>query len=194
MRTARVMRETGETRIKLELNLDGQGTGRVQTGVGFLDHMLVLMAKHGFLDLTVNCTGDLHVDDHHTVEDVGIVLGQAFQEALGDKHGIKRYATTFTPMDEALTMLSVDISGRPYLHFDVEIPTEKVGQFDTELVEEFFRAFVNHGNVTLHIKLLHGTNSHHIIESIFKGFGRVLDEATTQDERITGVLSSKGML
>lgn len=194
MRTARVMRETEETRIKLELNLDGQGTGRVQTGVGFLDHMLVLMAKHGFLDLTVNCTGDLHVDDHHTVEDVGIVLGQAFQETLGDKHGITRFATTFTPMDEALTMLSIDISGRPYLNFDVEIPTEKVGQFDTELVEEFFRAFVNHGKVTLHIKLLHGTNSHHIIESIFKGFGRVLDEATTHDERIAGVRSSKGIL
>ncbi|MCU9613792.1 imidazoleglycerol-phosphate dehydratase HisB [Caldibacillus lycopersici] len=194
MRTATITRETAETSIKLQLYLDGTGTATLHTGIGFFNHMLILMAKHGFLDLDVKCKGDLDVDFHHTVEDIGIVLGKAFAEALGEKQGITRYATAFTPMDEALSLVSLDISGRPYLYFEAEFPTEKVGDFDTELVEEFFRAFVNQAGVTLHIKLLHGKNSHHIIESIFKGFGRVIDEASTIDTRITGVRSTKGML
>lgn len=194
MRIAKLTRDTAETKIELVLNLDGKGNTQISTGVGFLDHMLILMTKHGFLDLAISCSGDLDVDYHHTVEDLGIVFGQALRKALGDKQGIVRYSTLFTPMDEALSMVSIDISGRPYLHFDVGIPTQKVGQFDTELVEEFFRAFVNHAGVTLHIVLVHGTNSHHIIESIFKGFGRVIDEATIVDERISGVRSTKGLI
>lgn len=194
MRSAEVVRKTAETKIELQLNIDGNGNSSVDTGVGFFNHMLTLMTKHGFMDLAVKCDGDSDVDDHHSVEDVGIVLGQAFLQALGDKAGIRRYASVFTPMDESLSQVSIDISGRPFLYFDVEIPTEKVGTFDTQLVEEFFRAFVNQSGVTLHIQLLHGKNSHHIIESIFKGFGRVLDEATAIDERIKGVRSTKGML
>lgn len=194
MRVAEIERMTAETKIKLKLNIDGTGKSNIETGIGFFDHMLTLMTKHGFFDLTVQCDGDVEVDYHHSVEDVGIVFGQAFKEALGDKSGINRYATVFTPMDEALSMISIDISNRPYLYFDVDIPTEKVGQFDTELVEEFFRGFIIHAGVTLHIKLLHGSNSHHIIESVFKGFGRVLDEATQKDDRIQGVRSTKGML
>lgn len=194
MRRAKVTRITGETEIALSLNLDGEGNSVIDTGIGFFNHMLTLMTKHGFLDLQVKCDGDLDVDYHHSVEDIGIVLGQAFKEALGDKAGIRRYATVYTPMDESLSRISIDISGRPYLYFDVEIPTEKVGQFDTELVEEFFRAFVNHSAVTLHVELLHGQNSHHIIESVFKSFGRALDEATRIDDRIKGVRSTKGML
>ncbi|CEE01952.1 MULTISPECIES: imidazoleglycerol-phosphate dehydratase HisB [Bacillaceae] len=194
MRSAEVVRKTAETKVELQLNIDGNGNSSIDTGVGFFNHMLTLMTKHGFMDLAVKCDGDSDVDDHHSVEDVGIVLGQAFLQALGDKAGIRRYASVFTPMDESLSQVSIDISGRPFLYFDVEIPTEKVGTFDTELVEEFFRAFVNQSGVTLHIQLLHGKNSHHIIESIFKGFGRVLDEATAIDERIKGVRSTKGML
>ncbi|WP_346199820.1 imidazoleglycerol-phosphate dehydratase HisB [Caldifermentibacillus hisashii] len=194
MRSAEVVRKTAETKVELQLNIDGNGNSSIDTGVGFFNHMLTLMTKHGFMDLAVKCGGDSDVDDHHSVEDVGIVLGQAFLQALGDKAGIRRYASVFTPMDESLSQVSIDISGRPFLYFDVEIPTEKVGTFDTELVEEFFRAFVNQSGVTLHIQLLHGKNSHHIIESIFKGFGRVLDEATAIDERIKGVRSTKGML
>jgi imidazoleglycerol-phosphate dehydratase len=194
MRSVEVVRKTAETKVELQLNIDGNGNSSIDTGVGFFNHMLTLMTKHGFMDLAVKCDGDSDVDDHHSVEDVGIVLGQAFLQALGDKAGIRRYASVFTPMDESLSQVSIDISGRPFLYFDVEIPTEKVGTFDTELVEEFFRAFVNQSGVTLHIQLLHGKNSHHIIESIFKGFGRVLDEATAIDERIKGVRSTKGML
>lgn len=194
MRQANLTRKTRETDISLTLNLDGEGNGVIDTGVGFFNHMLTLFTKHGFLDLQVKCDGDIDVDFHHSVEDIGIVLGQAFKEAVGDKAGIRRYATVYTPMDESLSRISIDISGRPFLYFDVDIPTEKVGQFDTELVEEFFRAFVNQAAVTLHVELLHGQNSHHIIESVFKGFGRVLDEATTIDERIKGVRSTKGML
>ncbi|MCB7069190.1 imidazoleglycerol-phosphate dehydratase HisB [Caldibacillus sp. 210928-DFI.2.22] len=194
MRSAEIVRKTAETKIELQLNIDGKGNSSIDTGVGFFNHMLTLMTKHGFMDLAVKCDGDSDVDDHHSVEDVGIVLGQAFLQALGDKAGIRRYASVFTPMDESLSQVSIDISGRPFLYFDVEIPTEKVGTFDTELVEEFFRAFVNQSGVTLHIQLLHGKNTHHIIESIFKGFGRVLDEATAIDERIKGVRSTKGML
>lgn len=194
MRSAELVRKTAETKIELQLNIDGKGNSSIDTGVGFFNHMLTLMTKHGFMDLKVKCDGDSDVDDHHSVEDVGIVLGQAFLQALGDKAGIRRYASVFTPMDESLSQVSIDISGRSYLYFDVEIPKQKVGTFDTELVEEFFRAFVNQSGITLHIQLLHGKNSHHIIESIFKGFGRVLDEATVIDERIKGVRSTKGML
>lgn len=194
VRKAETVRKTAETNIELQINLDGEGKCDIQTGIGFFNHMLLLMTKHGFIDLKVICDGDIDVDFHHSVEDVGIVLGKAFIKALGDKAGIRRYASVFTPMDESLSQVSIDFSGRPYLYFDVDIPTEKVGQFDTELVEEFFRAFVNHSGVTLHIQLLHGKNSHHIIESIFKGFGRALDEATSIDERIKGVRSTKGSL
>ncbi|GAA0501363.1 imidazoleglycerol-phosphate dehydratase HisB [Salinibacillus aidingensis] len=194
MRKASLSRQTAETDIKLALNIDGKGTSQIDTGIGFFNHMLILFSSHGFFDLEIDCQGDLQVDFHHSVEDVGIVLGQAFKEAIGDKKGITRYATEHSPMDEALSMLSLDISGRPYLHFNADIPVEKVGQFDTELVEEFFRAFVNHAGVTLHINLLYGKNAHHIIESIFKGFGRVLDQATAVQDRIQGVRSTKGML
>jgi len=195
VRISKISRKTAETDIQLSLNIDGEGNGNeINTGIGFFNHMLILMTKHGFLDLEITCKGDLDVDFHHTVEDVGIVLGQAFKEAIGDKNGIERYATAFTPMDESLSLLSIDISGRPYLYFDADIPVEKVGNFDTELVEEFFRAFVNQSSVTLHVKLIHGKNSHHIIESIFKGFGRVLNEATKINGKVKGVRSTKGML
>ncbi|SET05285.1 imidazoleglycerol-phosphate dehydratase [Salinibacillus kushneri] len=194
MRTATLSRETAETQIRVALNIDGTGKSDIDTGIGFFNHMLILFSNHGFLDLEIDCQGDIEVDFHHTVEDVGIVLGQAFKEALGDKKGITRYATEHSPMDEALSMITLDISNRPYLHFQVDMPVEKVGPFDTELVEEFFRAFVNHAGVTLHINLLYGKNGHHIIESIFKGFGRIVDEATAVQERIHGVRSTKGML
>ena len=195
MRISKISRKTAETDIQLSLNIDGEGNGNeINTGIGFFNHMLILMTKHGFLDLEITCKGDLDVDFHHTVEDVGIVLGQAFKEAIGDKNGIERYATAFTPMDESLSLVSIDISGRPYLYFEADIPVEKVGNFDIELVEEFFRAFVNQSSVTLHVKLIHGKNSHHIIESIFKGFGRVLNEATKINGKVKGVRSTKGML
>ncbi|MRG87251.1 imidazoleglycerol-phosphate dehydratase HisB [Salinibacillus xinjiangensis] len=194
MREGNLERKTTETNINLKLNLDGTGKSQIDTGIGFFNHMLVLLASHGFMDLDVKCQGDVDVDFHHSVEDVGIVLGQVFKEALGDKKGITRYATEHSPMDESLSMVSIDISGRPYLQYNVSLPVEKVGQFDTELVEEFFRAFVNHAGVTLHINLLYGSNGHHIIESIFKGFGRALDRATEVQERIQGVRSTKGML
>jgi imidazoleglycerol-phosphate dehydratase len=194
LRKASLTRNTTETSIQLMLNLDGSGNSQLNTGIGFFNHMLTLFSSHGFMDLEVNCQGDLEVDQHHTVEDVGIVLGKAFHKALGEKQGITRYATEYSPMDESLSRIVVDISGRPFLHYDVNIPVEKVGQFDTELVEEFFRAFVNHAEITLHIQLLYGKNGHHIIESIFKGVGRALDQATQIQERIKGVRSTKGML
>ncbi|WP_102029322.1 imidazoleglycerol-phosphate dehydratase HisB [Salirhabdus sp. Marseille-P4669] len=194
MRKAQQKRETKETSIDLQLNVDGTGKSQIKTGIGFFNHMLTLLSSHGFMDLDVTCDGDLEVDLHHTVEDVGIVLGKVFKEALGDKNGITRYATEHSPMDEALSLIALDISGRAYLHFDVDIPVEKVGQFDTELVEEFFRAFVNHAEITLHINLLYGKNGHHIIESIFKGVGRAIDRATEVQERIQGVRSTKGLL
>ena len=179
----------------MTLNLeDRKVDDSIDTGVGFFDHMLTLFAAHSQFGLNVSAKGDLEVDSHHTVEDVGIVFGQAFLEALGDKKGIKRYASTFTPMDESLSLVSVDISGRPYLVFDVEGMKDTVGSFDTELVEEFFRAFVNQAGVTLHINLFHGSNTHHIIESIFKGFGRVLNEAATIIDANGDVPSTKGTL
>ncbi|PKR77038.1 imidazoleglycerol-phosphate dehydratase HisB [Halalkalibacillus sediminis] len=195
MREAAIKRKTSETNIDLTLNLDQKkADDSIETGVGFFDHMLTLFASHGKFGLKVDANGDLQVDSHHTVEDVGIVLGQAFREALGDKKGIKRYASDFTPMDESLSLVSADISGRPFLVFDVEGMKDSVGSFDTELVEEFFRAFVNQAGVTLHIKLFHGSNTHHIIESIFKGFGRVLNEAATIIDANGDVPSTKGTL
>jgi imidazoleglycerol-phosphate dehydratase len=194
MRCGKLTRKTKETDIGASINIDGKGIGEINTGIGFLDHMFDLMTRHGFLDIKIECIGDTEVDFHHTVEDIGIVLGKAFREALGDKKGITRYATVFTPMDEALSTVSLDISGRSFLQFNVTFEKEKVGNFDTELIEEFFRAFAFNAEVTLHINLNYGKNTHHIIESIFKGFGRALDEASRFQERIEGVLSTKGSL
>lgn len=194
MRKATIKRDTTETKIDLTLNVDDSSQSAIDTGVGFFNHMLTLFVAHGQFGLNVKADGDLDVDAHHTVEDIGIVLGQAFKEAIGDKKGIKRYASDFTPMDESLSLVSLDVSNRPYLVFDVDGLPEKVGSFDTELVEEFFRAFVNQAGVTLHIKLIHGSNSHHIIESIFKGFGRVLNEAVTVVNPDGQVPSTKGTL
>lgn len=194
MRTHEVSRDTAETKIHLNFNLDGEGKTDIKTGVGFLDHMLLLMTKHGSFDLVAHCDGDLEVDQHHTTEDVGIALGQAFNTALGTKEGITRYATITTPMDEALSTISIDISGRPCLVFHVEGLKDKIGDFDTELVQEFFTGFVNHAQVSLHIRLHYGTNTHHMIESIFKGFGRTLREASEISGRFKGVPSTKGLL
>lgn len=194
MRRSSLSRETAETNIKLQFSIDGTGETNIKSGVGFLDHMLVLMTKHGLFDLKVDCDGDLEVDQHHTTEDIGIVLGQAFNESIGTKEGINRYATVTTPMDETLSTVSLDISGRPYLVFNVGGLKDKVGTFDTELVEEFFRGFINHAKVTLHVNVQYGTNTHHIIEAIFKGFGRALGEASAKNEQIKGIPSTKGML
>ncbi|MGM8365407.1 imidazoleglycerol-phosphate dehydratase HisB [Virgibacillus sp. W0181] len=194
MREHQIARETAETAIKLDLLIDGEGKANIKTGVGFFDHMLVLLAGHGLFDLTVQCDGDLVVDQHHTVEDVGIALGQAFSESIGSKEGINRYATVTVPMDEALSTVSVDISGRPYLVYHVEGLKNKAGSFDTELVEEFFQAFASHAKITLHINLAYGRNTHHMIESIFKAFGRALDTASSINPRVKGVPSTKGVL
>jgi imidazoleglycerol-phosphate dehydratase len=194
IRTATIKRQTAETDIRAVFTLDGTGNNEIVTGIGFLDHMLILLAKHGLFDLEITAKGDLHIDGHHTVEDTGIVLGQALAKALGDKSGIKRYGTAFVPMDEALAMVSLDISGRPFLVFDVAIPSERIGDFDSELTEEFLRALSVHAGLTLNVRLLSGKNSHHIVEAIFKALGRALDEATSKDDRIVGVMSTKGML
>ncbi len=195
MRTSEIVRKTKETDITLSLNLDGTGKSDIQTGVGFFDHMLTLFASHGMFDLVVKCNGDLEVDAHHTVEDVGICLGKAFAEALGDMKGIKRYADKIIPMDESLVLVAVDISGRPHLSLDLEVPAKKVGNFDTELVSEFFLSFVRNAKMTLHIQKMAGRNTHHIIEGCFKAFGRTLDEAVMFDPRREGVLpSTKGVL
>ena len=194
MRSDKIARSTAETSIELELLIDGTGKTDIRTGVGFLDHMLVLFAKHGRFDLSVTCDGDLDVDQHHTVEDIGIVLGQTFNKSLGTKEGIERYSTVSTPMDEALSTVSLDISGRSFLVYNVEGLKDKVGDFDTELVEEFFLAFTRHANVTLHINLQYGKNSHHIIESIFKSFGRALRIASSINPDVVGIPSTKGIL
>ena len=195
MRNAEIVRNTAETRITLTLNLDGTGKSEIRTGVGFLDHMLVLFAKHGRFDLTVSCQGDTWVDDHHTVEDVGIALGQAFKMALGDKKGITRYGNMILPMDEALILTAVDLSGRGYLGFDLQIPTQKVGTFDTELVEEFWLGFIRNAEATLHIRKLSGTNSHHIIEGTFKSVGRSLRAAVAIEAAFADEIpSTKGVL
>jgi imidazoleglycerol-phosphate dehydratase len=195
MRSASVSRRTAETDVSLSIALDGTGKAEISTGVGFLDHMLELFARHGLFDLTVTVTGDLHVDQHHTTEDTGIALGQALLQALGDKKGIGRYADIHLPMDETLTRLAVDISGRPFLVFRTTFPTEKIGAFDTELVREFFQAFAINAGLTLHVETLYGANSHHIAESCFKGLARALRRAVAVDPREEGrVPSTKGTL
>ena len=193
MRRGTVERRTKETQIALALNLDGQGKGAVSTGVGFMDHMLDLLARHSGIDLTVKATGDLHVDDHHLVEDVGIVLGQALKKALGDKKGVARYGSATVPMDEALVMCALDLGGRPYLAFGLELPARRVKQFDVELVEEFFRALANSG-MNIHLRQLAGRNTHHIIEGAFKAFARALGEAVAITGRTKGIPSTKGVL
>ena len=195
MRTAKINRQTAETNIALTLNLDGSGESEIQTGCGFLDHMLTLFAKHGRFDLSVCCKGDTYVDDHHTVEDIGICLGQAFSNALSDKKGIRRYGNMILPMDESLILSVVDLSGRGYLGLALQIPTEKVGTFDTELVEEFFLAFIRNAQCTLHIRQLAGSNSHHIIEGTFKSVARSLREAVSIDDAFADEIpSTKGVL
>lgn len=193
-RIAKLDRKTYETDINIELNLDGEGIYNIDTGIGFFDHMLTLAAKHGIIDLNVKAEGDLYVDAHHTVEDVGIALGKCIEKALGDKKGITRYGTSFLPMDETLALVSMDISGRPYLVFEAEFNSPMVGEMDTELVEEFFRAIAFNAGITLHAKVIYGKNAHHMIEALFKAFGRALREAVTKDERIKGVMSTKGSL
>ncbi len=195
MRKSEISRKTNETDICLSLSLDGTGKSEIDTGIGFLDHMLDLFAKHGRMDLSVKCKGDTYVDFHHSAEDIGIVLGQAFKEAVGDKKGIKRYGNMILPMDETLILASLDISGRAFLKYDIVIPTEKVGEMDTELIEEFFISFVRNADITLHIKQLDGTNSHHIIEGSFKAVARALREAVSIDESAKDEIpSSKGLL
>ena len=193
-RKADITRETRETQIRLSLNLDGDGTSHINTGVGFLDHMLELFAKHGFFDLEIEAKGDLHVDAHHTTEDVGICLGQALQKAVRDKVGMRRFGSFTVPMYESLAKVDLDICGRPFLHYETPLDFGKVGEFDIELVEEFFHGFVNNSGTTLHINVPYGTNQHHIIEAIFKAVAKALDIATRIDNRITGVLSTKGSL
>ena len=193
MRTAEILRKTAETDIMLTLNLDGNGNSQIQTGVGFLDHMLTLFAAHGKFDLTVNCQGDTFVDDHHSAEDIGICLGKAFSEALGEKRGITRYGSYLLPMDEALIQTAVDISGRSYLGYGLEIPTEKIGSFDSELVEEFWLAFVRQCPMSLHIMQLAGKNSHHIVEGCFKSVARSLRIAVGSDGT-NDIPSTKGVL
>ena len=195
MRCAEIKRQTAETDIALTLNLDGKGKSHIDTGVGVLDHMLTLFSKHSRFDLDVKCLGDVQVDFHHTAEDIGIALGQAFRNALGDKKGITRYADTTLPMDETLILSAVDISGRAYLAYDAECPTAKVGDFDTELSEEFFSAFVREAGITLHIRKLDGRNSHHIIEGVFKSVARTLRKATEIDPKLEGEIpSTKGVI
>lgn len=195
MRTAEIKRTTAETDISLKINLDGKGESKIDTGVGFLDHMLTLFARHGRFDIELSCKGDLYVDAHHTTEDIGIALGKAFSDALSDKRGVKRYGSTILPMDETLILSAVDISGRSYLNYDLHIPTEKVGDFDTELVEEFWLGFVRNSDITLHIKQLEGKNSHHIIEGTFKSVARTLKEAVKIDEEFKDEIpSTKGVL
>ena len=195
MRSAVIERKTAETDIRLSLDLDGKGTGTIDTGVGFLDHMLTLFAKHGRFDLDVKCVGDTNVDFHHSVEDIGIALGKAFAQALGDKAGICRYGDIILPMDEALILSAVDISGRDFLNFDVEFTADKIGDFDTELVEEFWYGFVRNSAVTLHFKELNGLNNHHVAEGCFKAAGRTLRKAVAIDPQLAGEIpSTKGVL
>lgn len=194
MRKARIERKTLETGVELDLVVDGSGEYDISTGIPFFDHMLSHIAKHGFFDLKVSATGDTEVDFHHTVEDIGICLGQAFKTALEEYKGIARYGSAVVPMDEALVSVAVDISGRPYLVFNADIKRGKVGDFDTELVEEFLRAFSNHVGCNLHVNVVYGSNTHHVIEAIFKALAKALDAATTIDKRIKGVLSTKGKL
>lgn len=195
MRTSEIKRKTAETDIELCLELDGSGKSEIDSGVGFLDHMLTLFARHGRFDLTVKCVGDTKVDDHHSVEDIGIALGQAFKEALGEKRGINRYGFMILPMDETLILCAADISGRSLLRWNVQLPSEKVGTFDTELAEEFMIAFARNADLTLHFKLFDGTNSHHIIEAAFKALGRTMHDAVAVNPELCGEIpSTKGVL
>lgn len=194
-RTADIARSTSETEIRVSLGLDGAGDGQIATGIGFLDHMLTALARHGMLDLAIEATGDLHIDFHHTTEDVGIVLGQAVKRALGDKRGIRRYGHAVVPMDEALAEAAIDISGRPFLAWSVSFPRDKVGAMDTELFEEFFRAFAMNAGITLHVIQRAGTNAHHIAEAVFKAVARALRQAMEHDPRAAGAIpSTKGTL
>lgn len=194
MREAKINRKTKETDIEVKLNLDGTGIGDISTGIGFFDHMLEGFTRHGLFDLALKCKGDLNVDGHHTVEDCGIVLGNAIKEAIGDKAGIKRYGNFILPMDDALILCAIDLCGRPYFEYDLEFPTEKCGEMDTELVREFFYALSYSAMMNIHIRQLSGVNSHHIAEAAFKAFAKALDQATGYDERIIDVLSTKGVL
>ncbi|ANA41269.1 MULTISPECIES: imidazoleglycerol-phosphate dehydratase HisB [Geobacter] len=193
-RKAAIERVTKETQIKLSLDVDGTGEAKVCTSVPFLDHMLDLFARHGFFNLQVDATGDIDIDFHHTVEDIGIVLGQALKESLGDKKGVRRYGQATVPMDETLASVTVDISGRPYLVYHVSLPKVKIGEFDVELVREFFQAVVNNLGATIHLNVMYGDNVHHIVEACFKAFARAMDQATQVDSRIQGVMSTKGKL
>ncbi len=195
MRRAEITRKTAETDITVGIDLDGSGSYDNQTGVGFFDHMLDQLARHSLIDMTVRASGDLHIDDHHTVEDTGIALGQALSQALGDKRGIRRYGSCLLPMDDALVRAALDLSGRPFLVWNVDLPTAKIGSFDTELVREFFQALATHGGITLHVDALHGVNSHHIAEAAFKAVARALREAVETDPRKSdAVPSTKGAL
>ena len=195
MRRATLTRTTAETDISVKLNLDGTGVYDNQTGVGFFDHMLDQLARHALIDMTVRCDGDLHIDDHHTVEDVGIAIGQALSKAVGDKKGIQRYGSCLLPMDDALVRAALDLSGRPFLVWNVDLPTSKIGTFDTELVREFFQALSTHGGITLHVDMLHGLNSHHIAEAAFKAVARALRIALEVDARVADAIpSTKGSL
>ena len=193
-RTATLKRTTKETDIEISFDIDGAGEANVGSGIGFFDHMLILFAKHGLFSLTVKAQGDLVIDGHHTVEDIGIVLGQALAKAAGDKAGIRRYGHVYVPMDEALVLVVVDFSGRPFLAFDAELGQGRIGEFDVELTEEFLRAVAVNAGVTLHVKLMSGKNRHHIVEAIFKALGRALSQSLERDPRVQGVPSSKGML
>jgi imidazoleglycerol-phosphate dehydratase len=194
-RSGNISRKTHETQIEVSIDLDGKGTSKLNTGIGFLDHMLDQIARHGMIDLTVEAKGDLHIDAHHTVEDIGIVMGQAFNKAIGDKKGIKRYGYAYVPLDEALSRVVLDISGRPGLEFNVEFKRAAIGEFDVDLVHEFFQGFVNHANITMHIDNLKGDNSHHQAETIFKAFGRALRMAIDIDPNLLGITpSTKGSL
>ena len=194
MRTVTISRTTTETDISVTLNLDGEGSFAANMPIGFFKHMLSQVARHGFFDLKLDITGDTDIDGHHTVEDTGIVLGQALTQALGDKKGIRRYGSATVPMDDVLALCAIDLSGRPYLHFDAVFTTPCLGEMDTELLREFFQAISIHGGMNLHIKVFHGENNHHIAEAIFKAFGRALCEAVSQDPRVQGVLSTKGSI
>jgi len=195
MRNAKITRKTAETDISVDINLDGSGTYDNTTGVGFFDHMLDQLSRHALIDMTVRCEGDLHIDDHHTVEDVGIALGQALAQAMGDKRGITRYGSCLLPMDDALVRAALDLSGRPYLVWNVDLPTSRIGTFDTELVREFFQALSTHGGITLHVDMIHGINSHHIAEAAFKSVARALRDALAPDTRKSDAIpSTKGAL
>lgn len=193
-RAAKIERMTNETKVWVEIDLDGEGKGEIDTGVPFMDHMLDLFTKHGLFDASIKAKGDTYIDDHHTTEDIGIVLGQAVKQALGDKIGIKRYGNAFVPMDDALAQVVIDISNRPHLEFRAQFPTQKVGSFDTELVQEFLWKFALEARMNVHVIVHYGANTHHMIEAIFKALARAIDEAITKDDRVKGVPSTKGLL